>query len=652
MAREKTIAYYTKLIKQLPNAELKVTSLSEYINAIIAINTRNKRLFFRGQRNMDWPICSSAYRLLDNPTQFQLQKYHEKIIQEIRNLAEESTRYLPEMALIAHLQHTGGKTNLLDYSLNPLVSLWFACISEPDCQGGAVYVFENNILLNTIIPIDESTLLSDVFEQYDFVYILDPPNINRRIISQQSIFLISASGLILKDNHIAIIIEEEHKAKIIEQLNLIGINNKTLFPDINGFVEWFQPSITEINENTFDDTVLKAKNAYKKFDYSTAISLYSETVFMAANLFGDYSQEIASIYSNMAESYFGSGEYHMALDYQYIGLSIRKKVLGKEHLDIARSYNSIAGVFFSLGEYSKALELYNKALSMCEKVLGEGHINTAASYNNIAGVYLNLGRYSIALELYKKALTIYKNALNKEHPHIASSYGNIANLYAEQGEHAKALELHKKALVIREKVLGTEHPLTATSYGNTANLYAEQGEYSTALELYIKSLAIREKVLGTEHNDTATSYMNMANVYAKLGEDSKALELHKKALAIREKVLGKEHPHTALGYNNMANVYMDQGKYLEALDLYNSALAVCQKVFGEDHVFTAGCYHNIATVYVKQGEYSKALELYNKALAIREKVLGKEHPATITTNSCILAVEDNHKNQKHKQPLD
>lgn len=44
-----------------------------------------------------------------------------------------------DLELLAQLQHQGAATGLIDFTLDPLVALWFACVGHPESDG-AVYV--------------------------------------------------------------------------------------------------------------------------------------------------------------------------------------------------------------------------------------------------------------------------------------------------------------------------------------------------------------------------------------------------------------------------------------------------------------------------------------------------------------------------------
>ena len=322
------------------------------------------------------------------------------------------------------------------------------------------------------------------------------------------------------------------------------------------------------------------------------------------------------------------GKYKEAEQVYLRLVSLREKVLGKNHSDTAESYNDIGTTYDYLGDYTKALEYHFKALDIQEKVLGKEHPDTATSYNNIGAVYDDQGDYTKALEYYNKAVDIVKKVLGEEHPNTASSYNNIGAVYKSQGDYTKALEYYFKDLAISEKVLGKEHPDTATSYNNIGTTYDDRGDYSKALEYYLKALGIREKVLGKEHPSTATSYNNIGLTYKNQGDYTKAIDYYFKALDIREKVLGKEHPDTAASYNNIGAVYDDQGDYTKAIDYYSKALDIKEKVLGKEHPDTAISYNNIGLTYKKKGDYPKALEYYQKALDILEKVLGYNHPST------------------------
>ena len=378
-----------------------------------------------------------------------------------------------------------------------------------------------------------------------------------------------------------------------------------------------------------------ASKYYQEGNYPKALEFYTKALSIREKVLGKDHPDTANSYNNIGLVYSNMGDYPKALEFYTKALNIREKVLGKDHPDTATSYNNIGYLYSDMGNYPKALEFLTKALHIKEKVLGKEHPNTATSYNNIGNDYYYMGNYPKALEFHTKALNIREKALGKDHPTTADSYNNIGNDYSDMGNYPKALEFHAKALNIKEKILGKEHPNTATSYNSIGSAYYYMGNYPKALEFYTKALNIREKVLGKDHPDTATSYNGIGSVYSEMGDYPKALEFHTKALNIREKILGKDHPDTATSYNNIGYVYDRMGDYPKALEFYTKALNIKEKILGKEHPNTADSYNNIGNDYSDMGNYPKALEFHAKALNIKEKILGKEHPNTVISYNNI-----------------
>ena len=323
---------------------------------------------------------------------------------------------------------------------------------------------------------------------------------------------------------------ETHHANLEQDRELVH-------QDIEAFLLQAKTKMAEVN-TPIEDRIKEVHAIYVKADQWAKDSALPDDKL--DRLLDDYSKFL-----------YDYGKYKEADPIYFRLISLREKVLGKEHPDTAESYNDIGTTYDYLGDYTKALEYYFKALDIFEKVLEKEHPFTATSYNNIGLTYDNLGNYPKALEYYFKALDIKEKVLEKEHPSTATSYNNIAGVYYSQGDYTKALEYYQKALDIREKVLGKEHPDTATSYNNIGAVYKSQGDYTKALEYYFKDLAICEKVLGKEHPDTATSYNNIGMTYINLKDYPKAIEYLQKALDILKKVLGPDHPNTKAGKENM-----------------------------------------------------------------------------------------------------
>ena len=83
-----SVSFYDKWLRETPTQPTTVTSLSEYFNAITAINKVFPRNLFRGQADEQWKIESSACRCLTKPTVERLRDYHKKLVSEIIGLRD------------------------------------------------------------------------------------------------------------------------------------------------------------------------------------------------------------------------------------------------------------------------------------------------------------------------------------------------------------------------------------------------------------------------------------------------------------------------------------------------------------------------------------------------------------------------------------
>ena len=271
----------------LNDNSISISSLSEYTKAITSIRDsiiedgKSETLFFRGQSNKSWDIRPSIFRdALISVEHKIIQTATARVPQEFRECSsafEELTK----------LQHYGLPTRLLDITMNPLVALYFACLPSSkvkDEEGndvypdGIVYIctgyeeheksYKAKILSEiTKIGFEGDFTLKDLKASLEINKDIDPESFikliqetifvmpsysNSRLIRQSGAFLISGAINIIVNEHDLwnskvsksvknlnqevdkkhIIIPQDSKEKLLDELDFFNINESTLFPEL------------------------------------------------------------------------------------------------------------------------------------------------------------------------------------------------------------------------------------------------------------------------------------------------------------------------------------------------------------------------------------------------------------------------------------
>lgn len=229
----------------------KALTWTEYKNWVGSLAKAKKNYYCRGQANDTWKLQTSFHResvrnavtLLDYlDTVIPEVHYHISAIRdEIIDLRKEEEFG----AFLSLIQHHGFPTPLLDWSLSPYIAAYFAfkeVNSEvPGSDNVKIYIFD---YLEWTQSFKQVLNLRDT--EVSYVSVLRPyARFNPRIVPQQGAFTVTNVNdmehyILTRQDEVnkkflyTALLSVKEKPNVLRELNLMGINEMTLFPSIDG----------------------------------------------------------------------------------------------------------------------------------------------------------------------------------------------------------------------------------------------------------------------------------------------------------------------------------------------------------------------------------------------------------------------------------
>ena len=614
---------------------------------------------YRGQKNAEWKVESGASRRLNEEPNPQAKKttpskekedfisYHEKELLEPARMdgyGDGEDRPLYDLELLAKLQHHGAATCLIDFTRNFLVAMWFACRPHKEKEKGEckeIWKDGKIFILNTsdeknFLSLEEEDLKKEVrpilkFQTRDdatsskeetplFLSMLkpswwhwSPQGLLQRILKQDSLFIfgqIKIEKRLLQE----IEIKHEHKDKIIEELERLGITERTLFKDLPGFAEShdYNKSLPR-GYGTPKYHLRKGNEALQRDDFKGAMADYNQVIELEPN-FAEAYKKRGQAKSNLGDLNGAIADLDRAIELMEINID-KHPVGAIAELDraieldpeLAVAYYNRGNIKFSLGEHNGAIADYDRAI--------EHKRDFAEAYNNRGNAKSNLGERRGAIADYDRAIEHKRD--------FAEAYNNRGIVKADDGDRSgamadldRAIELkpddmeayHNRGIVNR--ILGCHSeaiadfnraielkPDKAEVYNSRGVVKADLGNHKGAIADYNQAIKFDP--------DDAKAYFNRGNANRILGHNSGAIADYNRAIKLK--------PGYVEAYNNRGMAKSILGEYSEAIADFNRAI----KLKPDD----AKAYYNRGLACTSLGDKEK---LEDKEMARRDLLKARE----------------------------
>ena len=509
-----------------PNKSNTQTDLSRVLAKIteIANASATGDYIYRGEPKCYDEVSSNLYR--EYKDDIEADHFNIKVVQNeiLREAKEYTTHKMDDLEILTALQHHGGKTNLIDFTTDYLVALFFACNKKPDKPGRVILIQRQS-------------------EAYEVV---KPPKTITRAGVQKSIFVQAPSGIVPPNT--VVYIPADLKGVMLDYLRKShDISTKTIYNDLQGFIEnWISHRIayTEFYKGfTCQDRGDSAKNPEEKQAwYDKAVGHYTEAI--------DLHPQHAGIYNNRGIAYGKKGDFDRAIQDYNAAIT-----LDPQHTN---AYNNRGIEYDKKGEIGRAIQDYSSAIEL--------NPEDVETYHNRGIAYGKKGDFDRAIQDFTKVIDLnpeYADAYNNRgiayrgksdletairdftkamdlNPKFAETYHNRGIAYADKGEFDRAIQDFTKAIDL--------NPELAKTYYSRGNTYEGKGDLETAIQDYTKAIDLNPEY--------ADAYNNRGIAYGKKGDFDRAIQDFTKAIDL--------NPQHTKAYTNRGKMWLHLQEWKKA----------------------------------------------------------------------------------------
>ena len=279
---------------------------------------------------------------------------------------EENTDESSDFETLTELQHYGGKTNLIDFTTDYFIALFFACDGHPDEAGRVI--------------LQKTETIRDMIKY--------PRNPRHRVIVQKSVFVRPPQGFIEPQENDIVTIPTNLKQPILNHLRKYhDISTETIYNDFHGFIRnqrVHQEAYIEFYIGLSHESKGDSENDHqtKREHYDKAITHYDRAIKLKASF--------VIAYYNRAFAYYKKGDYDHAIKDYTDAIAL--------YPDLTIAYNNRSVAYYRKGDYDQALLGINETIALDP--------DRAIGYSNRGKLYVKKGDYDQAILDLNKAIAL------------------------------------------------------------------------------------------------------------------------------------------------------------------------------------------------------------------------------------------------------
>ena len=226
----------------MPSISDELTDLLSQIHLLA-----EERAIYRGEAKCHEQVSSGLYRKLQDLgvpelDVMEVQKHQLKEAHNYESIEDDEE-------LLTTIQHLGGKTNLIDFTKDLNIALFFAASDSPHSDGRVVRFMAPAYRWDR--PASGGTRQLGFDPRYGEDYKVIPAKSPSKMVdAQKSVVVRPKLGYIREEDLIIVRIPHELKAEIIDYLRHgYGIDHATVFNEISGYIQYQDRLLNQMVES-------------------------------------------------------------------------------------------------------------------------------------------------------------------------------------------------------------------------------------------------------------------------------------------------------------------------------------------------------------------------------------------------------------------
>ena len=426
-----------------PNQVNFQSNLSRVLEKIsqLAEKSAGGDYIFRGEPKDYLKVSSSLYRQYEydiETNDLDIEFVQKEILDEVRKYTEKTD----ELEILIELLYHGATTNLIGFTTDSHVALFFACDGSPTEDGRIILQKRDSVAR----------------------YLRQPHEPKRRMIAQKTVFVQPPNGFVNPDE--VITIPADLKLPVLEYLRKFhGIFTETIYNDLHGFI-----TDRSIHERAYTQ-FYKGRSSQQKGNaaksWKEKLKWYEKTVLYYTEAL-ELKPDFPEGYNNRGTVYADAGDFDRAIEDHNMAIKLKP--------DYASAYNNRGIAYYHKSEYDRAIEDHNMAIKLKP--------DYASAYNNLGVAYSKQGEYERAIRYYSTVI--------KLKPDFLEGYNNRGIAYYNKGEYDRAIHDFNTVIEL--------DPYDAKVYANLGTAYLRKRNFKKAIDNHNMAIKLEPDFAGFYSN--------------------------------------------------------------------------------------------------------------------------------------------------------